>query len=86
MPESSASTETRPEPTAEAGLTIDELPVQARLRLEHAGRWVAWAEDDQSILAVADTYEEVREAVRRAGVARAVCEWMPPVPTLPIGP
>jgi uncharacterized protein with PhoU and TrkA domain len=85
MPESLASTETRPEPTVGAGLTIDELPVQARLRLEHAGRWVAWAEDDQSILAVADTHDEVREAARRAGVARAVCEWVPPVPTRPLG-
>ena len=84
MPESSATTETRPELTAEAGMTIDELPVQARLRLEHAGRCVAWADDNQSILAVADTYEEVWEALRRAGVARAVCEWVPPVPTRPI--
>ena len=85
MSKRSASTKARPEPTERVGMTAEELPVEARIRLENAGRWVAWAEDDQSILAVADTHAEVREAARRAGFDRAVCEWLPPVPTRPIG-
>ena len=66
-------------------MTIDELPVQARLRLEHAGRWVAWADDDRSVIAAADTFEEVREAAGRAGHLRALYEWVPPVPVRPLG-
>ena len=58
---------------------LSELPVQARLRLEHAGRWVAWTEDGRRIVAAADDYEAVRHAARRAGVERAVCEWLPPL-------
>jgi len=56
-----------------------EWPEQARLRLEHSGQWVAWTEDGRRIVAAADEYEEVRDAARRAGVERAVCEWLPPV-------
>jgi hypothetical protein len=85
MPNARTSAATQPEPTEEAGMTIDELPVKVRLRVEHAGRWVAWAEDDQSVIAAADTYEEVREAARRAGFPRAVCEWLEPVPIRPLG-
>ena len=85
MPKRIASTEAPPEPTEQVCMTAEKLPVQARIRLENAGRWVAWADDDKSIVAVADTHAEVREAARRAGVARAVCEWVPPVPTRPLG-
>ncbi len=67
------------------GMTFDELPIQARLRFVHAERWVAWAEDDQSVIAVADTHQEVRDAARRAGFPHALCEWIPPVPIRPIG-
>lgn len=28
-----------------AGMTADGWPIQARLRLEHPGPWVAWSED-----------------------------------------
>jgi len=72
--------------TTRTWMSIAELPVQARLRLEHAGRWVAWAEDFNSVVAVADSYEALREAVPRAGGARAVVEWVPPVPVRPIDP
>lgn len=68
------------------GMSADELPVQARLRLEHAGRWVAWSEDFNSVLAVGDDREAVRAAARQAGAARALLEWVPPVPVRPIDP
>ena len=72
--------------TTRAWMTVSELPAQARLRLEHAGRWVAWAEDFNSVVAVGDDPETVRAAARNAGAARAVCEWVPPVPVRPIDP
>ena len=56
-----------------------DWPIQARLRLEHAGRWVAWTEDGQQVVAAADDFEAVREAASRAGVARAIVEWLPPL-------
>jgi hypothetical protein len=85
VPNTRTSAATQPEPTEEPGMTIDELPVKVRLRVEHAGRWVAWAEDDQSVTAAADTYEEVREAARRAGLPHPLCEWLEPVPVRPLG-
>ena len=63
--------------SARAGVPASGLPPQARLRLEHAGRWVAWTEDGCRILATGDDYEAVRVASRQAGVERAVCEWLP---------
>ncbi|QDV32266.1 DUF5678 domain-containing protein [Tautonia plasticadhaerens] len=56
----------------------DRWPEPARLRLEYAGRWVAWAEDGR-LIADADDFEAVREAARRAGVEQPVCEWLPPI-------
>jgi hypothetical protein len=54
-----------------------EIPVEALLRLEHAGRWIAWAEDHQSVVAVGDDHVAVREAARQAGVPHAPLEWAP---------
>ncbi|MFO0953718.1 MAG: DUF5678 domain-containing protein [Isosphaeraceae bacterium] len=79
MPETTA-TNTR------AWMPASELPEPARLRLEHAGRWVAWAEDGKSVVAVGDDPESVRAAARQAGTARAVLEWVPPVPFRPVDP
>jgi hypothetical protein len=56
----------------------DRWPEPARLRLEYAGRWVAWAEDGR-LMADADDFEAVRAAARQAGVERPVCEWLPPI-------
>lgn len=66
-------------PHTEADRPEADWPIQARLRLEHAGRWVAWTEDGQQVVAAADDYETVREAASRAGVARAIVEWLPPL-------
>jgi hypothetical protein len=76
---------TRPT-TSRNWMTASELPTQARLRLEHAGRWVAWSEDFNSVLAVGDDPETVRAAARQAGAGRAVLEWVPQVPVRPIDP
>jgi hypothetical protein len=65
-------------------MSASELPAQARLRMEHAGRWVAWADDFSSVVAVGDDPEVVREAARQAGAPRAVLEWVPPVPVRPL--
>jgi len=67
------------------GMTVSELPERARLRLKHAGRWVAWSEDLSRVIAVADDPETVHEQVRKAGV-EAIYEWVPPVPIRPIDP
>ena len=69
----------RTTPTTRAEMPASGLPPQARLRLEHAGQWVAWTEDGRQIVAAGGEYEGVREAARRAGVERAVCEWLPPL-------
>jgi hypothetical protein len=74
MPETNATT------TGPAGMSALELPEQARLRLEHAGRWVAWSDDFTRIMAAGDSYEAVRDAAHQAGVERTVEEWVPPVP------
>jgi hypothetical protein len=67
-------------------MSATELPAQVRLRLEHAGRWVAWSEDFNSVMAAGDDPEGVRAAARKAGALRAILEWVPPVPVRPIDP
>lgn len=65
---------------SEAGMSISELPLKVRMRLEHAGRWIAWSKDLTEFVAAADDPESVHEAVRKAGVANVVYEWVPPMP------
>ena len=67
-------------------MSASELPEQARLRLEHAGRWVAWSEDGTDVVTVGDDPESVRQAARQAGSDRVVLEWVPPVPVRPVNP
>jgi hypothetical protein len=52
-----------------------ELPLEARLRREHAGKWIAWAPDFKTLVAVGDDHAAAREA----GVPRAVMEWVEPI-------
>jgi hypothetical protein len=52
---------------------------QAMIRREHAGKWLAWAEDESRIVAVGGTAEEVRTAAERAGVSRFIYDWVPPI-------
>lgn len=51
---------------------------QALVRREHAGKWLAWSEDESRILAVGNTAEEIRAAVERAGHSRFIYDWVPP--------
>ena len=71
-------------PPEERGVSFDQLPLKARLRFEHAEKWVAWAPDENSVIASGEDYEEVREAARRAGFPHAICEWVTPVPIRPL--
>jgi len=52
---------------------------QAMIRREHAGKWLAWAEDESRIVAVGDTAEEIRTAAGRAGISRFIYDWVPPI-------
>jgi hypothetical protein len=70
--------------TSAAGVPASELPAQARLRLEHAGQWVAWSEDFTRVVASGDSFEAMRDAVRQLGVTPTVSEWIPPVPVQPL--
>jgi hypothetical protein len=51
---------------------------QAMMRLEHAGKWLAWSEDEGRILAVGDTAEAVRAAAAQTGHLRFIYDWVPP--------
>jgi hypothetical protein len=51
---------------------------QALLRREHAGKWLAWSEDESRILAVGDTPEEIRAAAEGSGHPRFIYDWVPP--------
>jgi len=50
---------------------------QALMRQEHAGKWLAWSEDESHILAVGDTAEEIRATTERAGHSRFIYDWVP---------
>jgi hypothetical protein len=41
------------------------------------GRWVAWDENQEKVLAVADTYPELMESVQRNGLADPIIERAP---------
>ncbi len=56
------------------------------MRVEYAGRWIAWSADFKTFVAAADDYDSIHEAARQAGVPKAVVEWVPPVPVRPIDP
>ncbi len=56
----------------------DDSP-QALIRREHAGKWLAWSEDETRVLAVGDSAEEVRAAAERSGHSRFIYDWVPPI-------
>ncbi len=63
----------------QSGPPPGELAPEVRMRLEHAGRWVAWTSDGRRIVAAGETPEAVRDAAERAGEARFILDWIPPV-------
>ncbi len=50
-----------------------EVPVPPDLQ----GRWIAWDEDQDEILAIADTYPELLERVQRMGLVDPIIERAP---------
>ena len=48
------------------------------MRMEHAGKWLAWSLDESRIVAVGDTTEDVRRAAEAAGHTRFIYDWVPP--------
>jgi hypothetical protein len=70
--------------TTRTWVSASELPLQARLRLEHAEKWVAWSSDLTRIIASGDDPTAVHEAARQSGEEGVVYEWVPPVPVRPI--
>ena len=66
--------------SAVAGFTSSQLPLRARLRLENAGKWLAWAEDLSRLIASGEDPAAVHLAARDAGEVRAIYEWVPPLP------
>jgi hypothetical protein len=45
---------------------------------QYGGKWVAWDEDDQHIVATGRTYEEAKQSAITLGVNRPVLEKVPP--------
>jgi len=76
-------------PRARATTTPAQSPqdrtAQGLLRLEYAGRWVAWTEDERRIIAAGATPEEVRAAAERAGHTRFIYDWVPPAHERQVG-
>jgi hypothetical protein len=66
-------------PSGQVEITLDQAPIEARLRYENAEKWIAWAPDGKSIIAADKDYDVVRAAAVAAGFPRALCEWVPPV-------
>jgi hypothetical protein len=78
MSESNGSTTDNLELDEEFARSLAEAPLQAQLRFHHSEKWVAWAPDEQSIIASGGDFDEVWEAARRAGLARPLMEWVGP--------
>ncbi len=52
---------------------------RAELRLQHAGRWVAWTPDLSDIMLSSTDPLELRRRGQETGIAGLVYEWVPPV-------
>jgi hypothetical protein len=51
---------------------------QANIRLTYPGKWLAWTEDESTLVAVSDSPEELRSAAMQAGHSRFIYDWVPP--------
>jgi hypothetical protein len=65
-------------------MTLDELPPDARARLDHAGEWIAWDRGMTRVVAFGSDLETVHDDAVRAGVARPILEHIPPAPVRPV--
>jgi hypothetical protein len=66
-------------------MTIDEVPPDARARLDHEGEWVAWDRGVTRVVASGSDPVAVRAQAIRAGVARPIMEFIPSPPTASTG-
>ncbi|MDR3638331.1 MAG: hypothetical protein P4L84_31295 [Isosphaeraceae bacterium] len=64
-------------------MTVDDLPPAARVRIEHAGEWVAWDHGMTRAVAFGSDAEAVRAEAIAAGIVRPILEWVPPTDTRP---
>ena len=53
-------------------------PDQANIRMEHPGKWLAWTEDETTLVAVSDSLEGLRSAAMQAGHTRFIYDCVPP--------
>jgi hypothetical protein len=70
--------ETSSEGPSSARLASPAQLRRAELRRIHAGRWVAWTQDDCDVAVVADSREEIQERIRSAGLEGLILEAVPP--------
>jgi len=56
---------------------IRDEAARGMARREHAGKWLAWSEDESRIVAVGDTADDVRRAAELAGNPRFIYDWVP---------
>ena len=61
------------------GCSPEELSPEARMRLEHAGRWMAPSVEGRRIVTAGDGPDAVRDAAARAGVARSILDRVRPI-------
>jgi len=81
MPRSKIRKPSRPEPgpSGRVEITLEEAPIEARIRYENAEKWIAWAPDRKSIVASDKDFDVALSAARAAGFPNARFEWVPPV-------
>ena len=54
-------------------------PSRPAVPREYAGKWLAWSNDGQHILASGETPAEVRSQVERLEISDFAYEWIPPL-------
>jgi hypothetical protein len=81
MPRSKSPKQPSPatDPFGRVFITLDQAPIEARLRFENAEKWIAWAPDGKGIIAADKDFDVAHEAARLASHPMARMEWVPPV-------
>ena len=66
--------------TSDECLTRDQLPAHTRMRLDHAGEWIAWDQGMTRVVAFGSDPDAVRAEAIQAGTVRPVMDWVPAFP------
>ena len=56
----------------------DPQPQRETVGAQYGGKWIAWNEDGQTIVASCETYDETREASQSKGIPQPILEFVPP--------